>query len=168
MLVRRPSFRRTARIHALAIVSLLAACSGDEPNPVAPTDRTPHRIEVVSGAAQEVPAGALSGPLRVRVVDEFGLPVVGTTVTFAGEVGVGRFEPVSVSTDGDGIAESRWRVPTAAGPRCASSSSARNSPAVSVMTAASGAGVRVAVTPGPPPCRCASRCRDRSRTCRFG
>lgn len=89
------------------------------------------RVEAVGGTAQQAPAGALlPDPVEVRVVGTDNQPLPGAAVTFT--VQGGSVDPATATTDGDGIASTRWTVGTAAGQ--------------SALTASAGSGVTATVT----------------------
>ena len=74
-------------------------------------DQIPLAMEVVSGDGQQGDAGqALADSVVVRVLDAGGAAIEGVAVTFAAAAGDGSADPPAVSTDGGGLARSRWTL----------------------------------------------------------
>ena len=100
------------RIAALVLATLALACAPDDPFDPDDFDvpvPTPTLLAVASGNAQTGGAGAeLAERLRVRVLDQFGDPVQGVTVTFAVVSGGGAVFPQTTTTDDDGVASTEW------------------------------------------------------------
>ncbi len=95
---------RLSGILTAALGAAVVACSGDgDPDP----DPVPGgAFTAVGGTGQLSPAGvALPVPYRVRLVDEGGDPVAGTTITWAVTSGGGSINPASSTTSADGTAE---------------------------------------------------------------
>jgi Big-like domain-containing protein len=69
------------------------------------------KIDMVSGDAQSVSAGAAAAPLIVKVVDQYGNGVSGATVTWAVSGGLS-LDSTTTATDGTGLAQV---VPTMSG-----------------------------------------------------
>jgi hypothetical protein len=81
------------------------------------------RLEAVSGDDQAAAVGtALPEPLIVRVIDGFGNPVEGVTVTWSAEEG--SVSPTSSVTGQNGRAATSWTLGSASGSQAASASSA--------------------------------------------
>lgn len=107
-----------ARRMPLAVTVGLAgwwACGSDKttapPDPPRPT-----QVVKVSGDAQSgIVAQALLDPLVVRVIDQFGAPLSGTTVNFAITAGGGAVSAASGMTDGSGQANVSWTMGTVSG-----------------------------------------------------
>lgn len=90
------------------------------------------RVDVVSPANPQGPAGStLPDPIEVRVLGSDDQPLPGVTVTFSAGAG-GSVDPASPTTDGDGIASTRWTLGTTTGAQ--------------VLTATAGAGVSTSIT----------------------
>jgi adhesin/invasin len=71
----------------------------------------PASITLTAGADQRAAAGQrLPVPVAVQVVSRSGRPVAGVVVRFDPSAGVGRVEPDSATTDGHGVAVSRWTL----------------------------------------------------------
>lgn len=97
------------------VTAFLVSC-GDSTSPgkagVAAT------IQMVSGNNQQGGVQAdLASPLAVGVRDASGRPVAGQTVTFAVTQGSGAVSPASAVTNGDGRAQTVYRVGSLAGPQ---------------------------------------------------
>ncbi len=100
------------RVGRTALIVSLAACAAEPPTaPPVVTDPV-----AVSGNGQAgTPGYLLAQPLTVRVVDGTGLPVVGVTVNWEAGSTDGVVTPGSSVTDRDGLARTRWRLPTSEG-----------------------------------------------------
>lgn len=73
------------------------------------------QIVVVSGDAQAGSVGsALAAPISVQVLDAYGNPVAGTTVTFSDDDN-GSFANATLTTDSSGMATDQFTLGTAAG-----------------------------------------------------
>lgn len=71
-------------------------------------------ITLVSGDGQSAPANfPLADSIRVRVTDQFGIGVVGITVTFTVAAGGGAAIPATAVTDADGRAATQWLLGSA-------------------------------------------------------
>lgn len=99
---------------AVALVAALAACGGDGGGggggggPVTPVEPA-RKLEVMSGNAQGgYGGGMLQGPLVVRVTRS-GQPLANVLVSFSASAG--NLDPDHATTDADGIAQVRWRMP---------------------------------------------------------
>ncbi len=94
---------------------VVVAFSDEEVDPSAPPGTQPARMLLVAGDGQQTMAGArLPEPIAVRVEDADGVPVPGIRVYFESTIGGGRVSPLIVATDSAGIAETSWRLGTAA------------------------------------------------------
>ena len=94
------------RVHLLLPLASLA-CGGQDL--VLPTDRSAAQVEMVQGDEQVGPAGApLEDPLIVRVTDSAGSPLPGQVVTWSVSSGGGAVEPVTDSTNSEGLASAEW------------------------------------------------------------
>lgn len=104
---------RKGRWTAVALVGALAACGGDGGGgggggPVTPVEPA-RKLEVMSGNGQGgFGGGMLQGPLVVRVT-RGGQPVANVLVSFSANAGI--LAPDNATTDADGIAQVRWRMP---------------------------------------------------------
>ena len=102
------------RHSALLLVPLALACGPDDPfdpNDFDVPDPAPTLLAALSGGGQTGGAGAeLPAPIRVQVLDQFGQPVDGVSVTFSAISGGGSFSPVVVTTNTEGIAASEWTL----------------------------------------------------------
>ncbi|NOT09429.1 MAG: hypothetical protein HOP28_14635 [Gemmatimonadales bacterium] len=99
--------------------TVLVAASGVTPVSVAATARAaaPQSVAVVSGSNQTaVPGTTLPDSLRVRVLDRFGNPVSGATVTFTPRANGGTVSPTTAVTDANGRAATRWTLAAVGGP----------------------------------------------------
>ena len=120
---------------ALALTGL-AACGETTVNLPLPAAR----VEVVPGAVLSGGAGQLlPDPIEVRVFGSDNQPLPGVAVTFSAANG-GSVDPATATTDGDGLARTRWTLGQTAGQN--------------VLTATATGGVSVTVTAtataGPP------------------
>lgn len=102
--------RHAHRFAPLAAAAVLFSACDDSAGPVGPASDTEFpAIEIVSGNEQVGLAGQpLPAPLRVRVTDARGEPLVARTMGFSVRMGGGTIVPIRVLTDEDGIAEARW------------------------------------------------------------
>jgi len=90
------------------------------------------RVEAVEGAALRGPAGlVLPDPIEVRLFGSDDQPLPGATVTFSAANG-GSVNPATATTDGNGIARTRWTLGQTAGPN--------------VLTATAASGVSLTIT----------------------
>jgi hypothetical protein len=102
------------------------------------------RLEAVSGSEQAAAVGtALRDPLVVRVVDGFGNPVEGITVSWSADDG--SVSPDESVTGPDGQATTEWKLGSAAGSQAASASNGdlAGSPVAFTATARAGAADRL-------------------------
>ena len=95
--------------------TLAVSTGGDASAEVTATARDPDEavasVEVASGEDQWAVAGhALPDSVAVLVTDETGRPVWGVTVTFEAEVGSGRADPGTATTDSLGLASAVWTL----------------------------------------------------------
>lgn len=75
------------------------------------TAAAPAAISIIGGDDQEGATGAaLPNPLTVEVVDEFGNPTTGTTVTWSVASGGGSVNPATSATDAAGEASTTWTL----------------------------------------------------------
>lgn len=93
----------------------LAATSGalvpDSTTPFAVAAGTAATGSVMTGAGQSGPASTvLPDSLRVRIVDAFGNPVAGVSVTWTVRTGGGAVSPAVGGTNADGVASTRWTL----------------------------------------------------------
>ena len=93
----------------------------------------PVAVSIVAGPAfallkvLDLPNNTAAGTgsfIRVRVVDSFGNPVAGTAVTFAVTGGGGSVDALTVTSDAQGIAQTRWTTGTVVGTNTATASAA--------------------------------------------
>jgi hypothetical protein len=97
----------------LAPVVLLAACGGGDLS--LPNEGHPAELQVAGGNNQNGTIGeALLDPLVVRVLDRFGDPVGGVTVTWSAETG-GSVNPATSVTSADGYARTQRVLGAAVG-----------------------------------------------------
>jgi hypothetical protein len=99
----------------------------------------PASIEAVDGSGQSGPVGtALTDPLAVRVIDEFGNPVAGVEVEWDAQDG--SMDPSSSRTGADGRALSSWVLGSSTGSQTATASSSdlAGSPVTFTATAEAG------------------------------
>jgi adhesin/invasin len=98
------------------------------------------RVDVVPGAVLSGGAGqVLPDPIEVRVFGSDNQTLPGVVVTFSADNG-GSVDPATATTDGDGLAQTRWTLGQTAGP------------SVLTVTASGGvsATITATVTAGPP------------------
>lgn len=94
------------RFHLLLPLASLA-CGGSDL--VLPTDATVAQIEAVQGDEQVGPPGTpLQDPLIVRVTDSAGSPLSGQAVTWSVNGGGGAIDPVTASSNSEGLAFAEW------------------------------------------------------------
>ena len=92
-------------------LALLQACSGsDAVAPVSPSNATP--VSLVAGTATV--GTALDAPVRISVTGSDSKPVAGAVVRWEAADG-GKVSSAESTTDGNGIAQTRWTLGTAAG-----------------------------------------------------
>src|SRR4051794_26687178 len=100
--------RPTIVLRALAgalwlVLAGLAACGGGDL--ALPSQGDPSQITVVRGNRQSGTIGEpLADSLVVKVVDRFGDPVAGSTITWSPEVGGGSVNPPTSVTSAQGMA----------------------------------------------------------------
>src|SRR5215218_6537073 len=97
--------RRARRwIMAGALLIAATACSGgDSTAPSTTLAPTAASLAIVSGGGQTGTVGlALSAPLVVKVATSAGVPVVGSTVTFAVSSGAATLSPTTATSDANG------------------------------------------------------------------
>jgi hypothetical protein len=100
--------RTTALLLAGLMLYGLAACS-DTTEPAVPTS-----IEIVDGDDQEaLLTRTLPDPLRVRVLDQRGVPLAGARVLWSGSIGP--VTPMDTVTDEAGMAWAMWTLGTVPG-----------------------------------------------------
>ena len=102
----------TLRRSSIALLLLgIAACTKDVADKPSPT-----ALVAVSGNLQRALIGApLPQPLVVKVVDQYGAVVVGTSVAFSVVGGGGTIAPATVTTDAQGVASAVWTLGTTTG-----------------------------------------------------
>lgn len=114
--------------------------------------RTPASLQVVSGDAQQGDAGvALPGPVAVRVLDADGRTMPDQEVSFAVLAGKGTATPAYVSTDANGVAQTRWTLGPVAGAEQTLVASVGSSPIVQQFHATARAGAAHALARLTPP-----------------
>lgn len=102
---RRRSGNAAAPGIALAVLMVLAACSGDNSAPTANNSSTPTSVVALSGDGQSAITGsALAQSQVVKVSSASGSAVSGATVTFRVSSGVATLSPSSAVTDNSGSA----------------------------------------------------------------
>src|SRR5207249_2137056 len=107
------------------------------------------QMTAAGGDGQTGTVGAtLPTPLAVRVADQFNNPVAGVTVTWTPPSGSGAVNPPTSTTDGSGIATTRWTLGTAAGPQTVQATGA-GSPVTFSATATAGAAAQLTITTPP-------------------
>ena len=98
------------------------------------------QVRVASGSAQTATVGqALANPLAAEVVDAFGNPVPGVTVTFTPAAGGGTVTPTSGATGSNGRVSTAWTLGTGSGTQTVAASA----------TGATSATFTATATPGP-------------------
>ncbi len=70
------------------------------------------------------PGAALPDSLRIRLVDRFGNPIAGVTITWTPAVGAGAVSPATSATDANGRAATRWTLGSTGGPKSITASGA--------------------------------------------
>ncbi len=77
---------------------------------------SPAELQAVSGNGQAAPAGfEVAEDLVVRLVDDAGNGVGGRSITWVVSTGGGTVSPVNATTDGDGLARTRWTLGSSVG-----------------------------------------------------
>ena len=110
--------RRTASILAiLGGVVIFAACGGD--GATAPVEEIIPTLTVVAGVDSQtaIVAAALPQPIRIKVVNQNALPLVGIDVGWTVTSGAGSVDSVFSVTDSAGVAKTSWVLGTVAGPQ---------------------------------------------------
>jgi adhesin/invasin len=140
--------RRVASMAALGVLVALAACLDSSVTPTVP-GLTPASMMLVTGDTQLGAAGnTLPIPVTVRVVDQSGLPVAYTTVTFTPVASSGTVSATTLYTDTTGSAGVSWTLGAALGSDSLSVS-VPGLPAITVTaTVTSGAPDSIAVVGG--------------------
>jgi hypothetical protein len=111
MAARRSSWRKC---FAIAAVAAAGSCGGTETGPA--SGPTPSAIVVVAGDKQTGTVGqALPQPLVIKVTDQSGAAVAGSTVSWTVSTGGGSVSAASNQTDGQGQAQIAWTLGHAAG-----------------------------------------------------
>ncbi len=92
----------------------LTGCGGDDPNPT-PDNSTRYALQKISGDNQTGFSGiALTDPLKVKLLDQDGMPAVNKSVNFAVATGNGTISASTALTDQNGVAQITWTLgPTA-------------------------------------------------------
>jgi len=117
-----------AFLGAASALAIFAGCGETTVNAPLPAAR----VEAVEGAALRGPAGlVLPDPIEVRVFGSDDQPLPGATVTFSAANG-GSVNPATTTTDGNGIARTRWTLGQTVGPN--------------VLTATAASGVSLTIT----------------------
>jgi hypothetical protein len=110
--------RLAVRFAVLAAAIVGAGCGDLLQEPDTGIGPVPVHIEAVAGDDQVGMAGAaLAQPLRVRLLDGAGEPLVGLWIRWTATAGSGTIEPPNAFSDANGIAEATWTLGTAAGPQ---------------------------------------------------
>ncbi len=100
---------------SLGLVLIGAACTKDVADKPSPT-----AVVAVSGNLQQGLIGAALGqPLVVKVADQYGSPVSGSSVTFTVVTGGGTIAPATIVTDAQGLASAIWTLGTTTGAQSA-------------------------------------------------
>jgi protocatechuate 3,4-dioxygenase beta subunit len=102
------------RLAPFALILALAACDERTPS-TPPPGATPSALRVSGGDGQTGTVGAaLPAELAVEVVDAAGRAMAGMPVRFVVMAGGGRVEAETVTSDGAGLARTRWTLGTVA------------------------------------------------------
>ena len=97
------------RHFALVLAAALAACSGS----TQPKPGKPITIAISAGDGQTAAVGAqLPAPIAVKITDDGGRGVPGVPVDFLITSGGGQLSALSATTNGNGIATTRWTLGT--------------------------------------------------------
>lgn len=135
---------------ALVPAAALWGCAGgDGDGGTQPPALTPAYVQVVSAATVSDTVGhPVADSVAVRVVSAGGLPVPGVQVTWSPGAESGTAAPAASTTNGSGIAATRWTLGTKAGPQTLSASVVgTDGPAVFTATAVSGPPAVIRVIP---------------------
>ena len=128
---------------ALAFTSF-AACGETTVNLPLPAAR----VDVVPGAVLSGGAGQLlPDPIEVRVFGSDNQPLPGVVVTFSAANG-GSVDPATATTDGDGVASTRWTLGQTAGQNVLTATATGGVSATVTATATAGPPASVAVAAG--------------------
>ena len=128
---------------ALALTSF-AACGETTVNLPLPAAR----VDVVPGAVLSGGAGQLlPDPIEVRVFGSDNQPLPGVVVTFSAANG-GSVDPATATTDGDGVASTRWTLGQTAGQNVLTATATGGVSATVTATATAGPPASVAVAAG--------------------
>jgi adhesin/invasin len=131
---------RLALLGAAIGITSFAGCGETTVNVPLPAAR----VEAVEGPALSGPAGlVLPDPIEVRVFGSDDQPLPRATVTFSAANG-GSVDPGTATTDGNGIARTRWTLGQTAGPNVLTATAA--SGASTTITATATAGRAATVT----------------------
>lgn len=109
---------RSAHTAVLMVMGLLvSACGGDKATePEIPPTPTPAALEATGTIPESAAAGtALSGPLRVQLLDEEGVPLSGISITWSVVAGGGSLSESASATGANGEASVSWTLGTVAG-----------------------------------------------------
>ena len=105
------SFRAFRLSVAPAALALLAAVACSDKATGGGNHSAVAAISFVSGNGQVgVPGSPLPAPIAARVTNSQGNPVSGASVTFAVTRGEGTVASTTVTTGGDGVAQTSWRL----------------------------------------------------------
>lgn len=109
----------------------------------------PTALVLISGDDQSAPAGfPVAEDLVVRLQDPNGNGIGGRPITWVVPSGSGSVDPVSVQTDANGLARTRWTMPNAAGDYTVSAVFSGLQPVVFSATATSDAPTTIAMVSG--------------------
>jgi adhesin/invasin len=138
----QPSVARRG-LTALALTFVVAACGETGVNPPLPATR----VEAVAGGALTGQAGqTLPDLVGVRVFGNDNQPLSGVNVTFSTSNG-GSVDPANATTDGNGIARTRWRLGQTAGANVLTATSGSASATVNA-TGSAGRAANIALVAG--------------------
>jgi hypothetical protein len=128
----------------LLLTVLAASCSGGDL--ALPSGGEPERLEPIDGDGQVgVPGERLPEALIVRLVDEDGRGLPGRAVSWVVSEGGGRIEPVSDTTDDDGLARAEWTLGPDPGPNIVDAVVSRIGLVTFTATAGDGPPVELAI-----------------------
>jgi endoglucanase len=139
---------------ALAVATLLAACSGGDggggKTPTGPTGGSdPTAIQAAGGTHfNGAPGYVLDDSVAVKVVDRSGSGVAGVTVQFAAGTSSGSLSPASARTDASGVARAAWTLGGGPGEQTASASVTGLAPLAVGATAAWGPEAKIVAVSG--------------------
>jgi endoglucanase len=130
------------RLRYLVLAGVSFAAVGCEASGPQFTEPGSPQVQALQTTLSGAAGLALTDSVRVKVVDEKGLPMAGETVTFVVTAGGGSVSPATATTDASGIAATQWLLGTAPGTNTLTAS--RGSSSVTITaTGSDGVGVSI-------------------------